>query len=226
MSTANINRRVHIGEVIRNAVVFNLRNAQWDSVNADSLIETVARFFAVLSEREIEYALVGGIALLQYVEGRNTEDIDLIMAVSALERLPELTIETQDADFVRGKFGNLRVDVLLTRNPLFDEVRSHYSTTRKFAEQDIPCATVEGLVLLKLYALPSLYRQGSFIRVGIYENDIATLIHEHDPPLDKLLEKLTRYLNQSDLAQVKQIAVEMQQRIRRFEDRIEDREKK
>jgi len=226
MSTANINRRVHIGEVIRNAVVFNLRNAQWDSVNADSLIETVARFFAVLSEREIEYALVGGIALLQYVEGRNTEDIDLIMAVSALERLPELTIETQDADFVRGSFGNLRVDVLLTRNPLFDEVRSHYSTTRKFAEQDIPCATVEGLVLLKLYALPSLYRQGSFIRVGIYENDIATLIHEHDPPLDKLLEKLTRYLNQSDLAQVKQIAVEMQQRIRRFEDRIEDREKK
>src|SRR6266436_183968 len=226
MSSTNTSPELRIGETIRNAVLFNPENHQEGLMNSDLLIETVARFFTLLRERQIEYVLVGGIALLQYVEGRNTEDIDLIMAVSALERLPELTIETQDADFVRGKFGNLRVDVLLTRNPLFDEVRSHYSTTRKFAEQDIPCATVEGLVLLKLYALPSLYRQGSFIRVGIYENDIATLIHEHDPPLDKLLEKLTRYLNQSDLAQVKQIAVEMQQRIRRFEDRIEDREKK
>jgi len=48
-------------------------------MNSDFLIETVTRFFALLRERQIEYVLVGGIALLQYVEGRNTEDIDLIM---------------------------------------------------------------------------------------------------------------------------------------------------
>jgi hypothetical protein len=59
-------------------------------MNSDFLIETVARFFALLRERKIEYVLVDGIALLQYVEGRNTERFDLIMAVSALERLPEL----------------------------------------------------------------------------------------------------------------------------------------
>jgi hypothetical protein len=35
---------------------------------------------------------------------------------------------------------------------------------------------VEGLILLKLYALPSLYRQGNFAKVGIYENDVATLL--------------------------------------------------
>jgi hypothetical protein len=46
-------------------------------VDSDFLIETVARFFALLCERRIEYVLVGGIATLQYVEGRNTEDIDL-----------------------------------------------------------------------------------------------------------------------------------------------------
>ena len=65
-------------------------------MNPDILIETVSRFFSLLRERQIDYVLVGGIALLQYVEGRNTEDIDLIMAVSALERLPELHLESRD----------------------------------------------------------------------------------------------------------------------------------
>ena len=115
-------------------------------MNSDQLIETVTRFFSLLRERRIEYVLVGGIALLQYIEGRNTEDIDLIMAVSSLERLPELVVETRDDDFARARFGDLKVAVLLTSNPLFDEVRKRYTTTRRFAEQDIPCATVEGLV--------------------------------------------------------------------------------
>jgi hypothetical protein len=85
MSSANIPPRVYIGEVVRNAVIFKPGN-QEGLMNSDVLIETVARFFSLLRERQIDYVLVGGIALLQYVEGRNTEDIDLIMAVSALER--------------------------------------------------------------------------------------------------------------------------------------------
>jgi hypothetical protein len=219
MSTTNIPPRVHIGEVVRNAVLFKPGNHQKGLVNSDVLIETVARFFSLLRERQIEYVLVGGIALLQYVEGRNTEDIDLIMAVSALERLPELHVETRDADFARGKFSDLKVDVLLTSNPLFDEVRKRYTTMQHFVEQDIPCATVEGLILLKLYALPSLYRQGNFTRVGLYENDVATLLHAHNPPIEPLLAELFLYLSDSDMKQVKQIANEIQQRISRFEER-------
>jgi len=191
-------------------------------MNPDLLIETVARFFSLLREREIEYVLVGGIALLQYVEGRNTEDIDLIMALSSLERIPELVVESRDADFVRGRFGDLRVDVLLTSNPLFDEVRRRYTTTQRFVEQDIPCGTVEGLILLKLYALPSLYRQGDFTRVGLYENDIATLLQAHNPPVEPLLAELASYLSESDMAEVKQIIGEIQRRISRFEERSED----
>src|ERR1041384_3875010 len=104
---------ISIGEVIRNAVVFNPEAPQEILMNSDLLIDTVARFFSLLREREIDYVLVGGIALLQYVEGRNTEDIDLIMAVSALEKLPELQVETRDSDFARGRFHDLKVDVLL-----------------------------------------------------------------------------------------------------------------
>lgn len=219
MSSVDISVRVHIGEVVRNAIAFKPGNNQEPSVNSDPLIETVARFFSLLRERQIEYVLVGGIALLQYIEGRNTEDIDLIMAVSSLERLPELVVETRDDDFARGRFGDLKVDVLLTSNPLFDEVRKRYATTRRFVEQDIPCATVEGLILLKLYALPSLYRQGNFTRVGLYENDVATLLHAHNPPVERLLDELSLYLNEGDTTQVNQIVGEIQQRISRFEER-------
>jgi len=219
MSSADTLTRVHIGEVVRNAIVFKPGNLQEPSVNSDRLIETVARFFSLLRERQIEYVLVGGIALLQYVEGRNTEDIDLIMAVSSLEQMPELLVESRDEDFARGKFGDLKVDVLLTSNALFDQVRKRYATTQRFVEQDIPCATVEGLILLKLYALPSLYQQGNFTRVGLYENDVATLLHAYNPPIDRLLEELARYLSESDLTQVKQIVNEIQQRISRFEER-------
>jgi hypothetical protein len=218
MTAASIFPRVHIGEVIRNAVVFNLKNARSDSVNADSLIETVARFFTLLREREVEYVLVGGIALLQYVAGRNTEDIDLIMGLSSLERIPELEVETRDADFARGRFGGLKIDILLTSNPLFERVCRQYVTTQSFAEQEIPCATVEGLILLKLYALPSLYRQGNFARVGLYENDVATLIHYFHPQLDDLFRELSHHLSENDLTQVKKIVAEVQARLDRFVD--------
>lgn len=217
--TSTPSHRVYIGEVIRNAVLFNPANPQELLMNPDILIETVSRFFSLLRERQIDYVLVGGIALLQYVEGRNTEDIDLIMAVSALERLPELHLENRDVDFARSRFGDLRINVLLTTNPLFDEVRKRYTTSRRFVEQVIPCATVEGLILLKLYALPSLYRQGNFTRVSLYENDIATLMHTHNQSVDALLDELKRYLDHSDMTQIGQIVGEINERIRRFEER-------
>ena len=219
MSSANTSPRVHIGEVIRNAVLFNPGNPQERLMNSDFLIETVARFFALLKERQIDYVLVGGIALLQYVEGRNTEDIDLIMALSALDQLPELQVEARDVDFARCKFDQLKVDILLASNPLFDRVRRHYATSRRFVEQDIPCGTVEGLILLKLYALPSLYRLGNFTRVGLYENDVATLLHAYKPPIEPLLDELSLHLTENDLIQVRQIVNEIQQRISRFKDR-------
>ena len=81
MHSVGIRPRVHIGQVVRNATVFNFKNWQGKPLNTDSLLQTVSRLFALLHERQVEYLLVGGVALLQYIEGRNTEDIDLIMAL-------------------------------------------------------------------------------------------------------------------------------------------------
>lgn len=216
MSGSSVQPKVHIGHVIRNAVVFNLKNWREDIVNSDSLLQSVMRLFALLLERQVEYVLVGGIAVLQYIDGRNTEDIDLIMGLPSLEKLPEIEVTGQDVNFVRGKFNELQIDILLTHNPLFEKVRRQYTTRHRFVEQDIPCATVEGLLLLKLYALPSLYRQGNFARVGIYESDIATLLHDYRPPLEPLFDELSRHLRESDLSAVREIVAEIQQRIERF----------
>jgi len=162
--------------------------------------------------------LMGGIAILHYIEGRNTQDLDVLMAVSSYEKLPELKVSSQDMYFIRASYNELQIDILLTQNPLFKKVHSQYSKVETFLDRNIPLATVEGLLLLKLYALPSLYRQGNFARVGIYENDIATLLHDYHPDVTPLLGELSQYVNESDLAEIKGVVADIQKRIKRFKN--------
>lgn len=185
-------------------------------MNADSLLTQVEQLFNLLDSRKAGYVLVGGIALLTYVEGRNTQDIDLIMALPSLAKIPEIKIESQDMYFARGKFGELQIDILLTKNPLFAKVEQSYTTNKQFMDRSIRCATVEGLILLKLFALPSLYRQGSFERVGIYENDIAALMYTFKPNTPALFTELEKHLNEVDMAEARRIVTDVEARIQRF----------
>jgi hypothetical protein len=221
MRTAEHRQPVHIGKVVRNARVFNFRNPHGGSSNDSALQDTVARLFALLEERRIDYLLVGDVALLQYVEGRNTENIDLIMSLSSLERLPELRKVGQEEDFARADFAGLQIDLLLISNPLFDEVHRRHATRQRFAEQEIPCATPEGLVLLKLYALPSLYRQGNVTRAALYETDILTLMSVRGVDPEPLFAELEPHVSATDLKALHQIVAEIRQRLAnsgRFED--------
>jgi len=215
--TETVPSTISIGCIIRDAEVFNLKN--WTDnliMNTDSLLQSVSYLFKLFSERQIEYVLVGGIAMLQYIEGRNTRNINIIIALESIQQLPEITVLNQDEDFVRGQFETLQIDFLLTRNLLFEKVKNEYTTIHTFIEHEIPCATVEGLLLLKLYALPSLYRQSNFARVGLYENDIGTLIHYYQPNLSSLLTQLEPHLSHSDLNELHKIVDEIQRRIKRF----------
>jgi len=75
---------------------------------------------------------------------------------------------------------------------------------------------VEGLLLLKLYALPSLYRQGNFARASLYETDIAALMYAYRPDMDGLLKGLAGYVAASDLAKLQNIVAEIRSRTGRF----------
>lgn len=208
---------VQIGEIIRNAIAFDVKNWTGAPMNSDALIQAVQGFFAMLEQRQVDYVLVGGVALLHYVRGRNTQDLDLIMALASLKKLPELEIASEDANFVRASYGELQIDILLTTNPLFRKVQRQYATVERLLDRRIPIATVDGLLLLKLYALPSLYRQGDFARVSTYENDIATLLYYYQPNIDGLIDELSGYMSESDLAEIRTIVAEAQARISRFQ---------
>ena len=205
-----------IGEIVRNGIAFDLKNWGGQTMNDDLKI-MVERLFALLSERQVDYVVVGGVALLQYVEGRNTQDIALIMALSSLERLPEIELTERDESYARGTYEGLQIDILLTQNPLFAFVRQQHASPAVYAESTITTATVEGLILLKLYALPSLYRQGDFARVGIYENDVATLLHAYRPNVEALLVELAPFVSDSDSQEIRDIVKDLQTRFSRFE---------
>jgi len=212
----SLHSSAQIGEIIRNAVVFNVKNWRGGSLNSDSLIQTVQDLFSILEERQVKYVLAGGIAVLYYVEGRNTQDLDLIMALSSLKKMPVLEISVRDIYIVEANYGELHLDILLTKNPLFSKIFRKYSKIERFLDRNIPIATVEGILLLKLYALPSLYRQGNFAKVSIHENDIATLIYYYQPDMGSLLRELSKYISNSDLGEISGIVTEIQNRISRF----------
>ncbi|GIW01037.1 hypothetical protein [Roseiflexus sp.] len=207
---------VHIGKVIRHAVAFNVQHWQGTAFKVDHLLDAVAELLKVLRERRVNYALVDGIALLTYVQGRNTEDIDLILSVRSLKKLPEIVITHKDVYFARGNYKGLQVDFLLTTNRLFSHVKKHHVVTQDFFEQSVPSATVRGLILLKLYALPSIYRQGDFVRVGLYENDIATLMFYYTPNMQEILDELTPFVSSQERTAIQEVIADLERRIARL----------
>jgi len=208
-----------IGEIVRNGVVFDMKNWNRNVASEDSLPQVVDRLFDLLDQRQISYLLVGGVALLSYVDGRNTQDVDFILARQSLSELPELVVAEEDQNFARAAFEQLQVDLLLTQNPLFKLVLQNYSTERPFGDRTIYCVTVEGLVLLKLYALPSLYRQGQFDKVSIYESDITLLMLRYPVDVDALATILKRYILATDWVKLEQIIDDIQARMARFQQR-------
>jgi hypothetical protein len=208
-------RRLRMAEILRHALLFGFRRWRGETLDTAGLDETVTRLLDLLEGRKIAFSLVGGMAMLRYVEGRNTEDLDLILTPEGLDALPEIAVRHRYRDFARARFGAVRVDLLLASNPLFREVLDRHTTPQPFDDRTIPCATVEGLILLKLYALPSLYRQGDFVRAGLYENDVATLMHAYTPAVEPLLATLAGHLGVSDGAAVRALVPSLQHRFDR-----------
>jgi hypothetical protein len=216
-----------IGEILKNGVGFDMKNWSQGLPDGSDLPEAVDQVFHLLESRTIDYLLVGGIALLNYVEGRNTQDIDFILARQDISKIPEIALLEENRDFAHGQYGNLQIDFLLTQNPLFEWVQSTHGNEVTIDGRVIHISTVEGLVLLKLYALPSLYRQGKFDRVNLYEGDLTQLLMNYVINTESVLEKLGEFVLPSDLEEIRQIVVDIETRIRRFKttrERLSEKE--
>ena len=186
-----------------------------------ALAAATRRFLEGLSSSGIPHVLVGALAMLQYVDGRTTRDIDFIVATEDLERLPGFILEDGNEWFATGTSGPLRVDLLFTANPFFALVLECFSKPRVFLDSKIQCATPEGIVLLKLFALPSLYRQGNVDRASLYETDILQLLHHHPVAHEGLLETLTPYMSGSDIRALRIVLQDIHNRIQRITNHSE-----
>ena len=199
-----------IDEIVENGIVFNLRR----KLPMYDIRATVRALFTDLRAVKVDYVLVGGVALLSYVPGRNTQDVDLIISPKQLSKL-DWQATVQDNDFGKANYHGFQVDLLLTTNPLFAYVQRKERTTITFDDINVPCATREGLLLLKLYALPSLYRQGNLARAALYETDILMLRQDAMVDEEKLLAILSKHLAPHDIDELRRILLEQRER-RRF----------
>lgn len=207
-----------LAAVLCHAQVFNPR--KWHTAVSQSdfnqLLRTVDRLFEELDSSGVPYLLVGGIAMLTYVEGRNTEDIDLIMRRPDVSNLEQMVITEENRDFVRADYQGLQIDLLLTQNALFEQVQQNYKTEIQWGNRCIPCATPQGLVILKFYALPSLYRQGKFDRAALYETDILQLAYNYNVALESAIVVVDPHLIPSDRSEIREIARDIEQRRQRM----------
>jgi hypothetical protein len=156
---------------------------------------TVRALFADLHAVKVDYVLVGGVALL-------LKKVDW-----------QATI--QDKDFGKANYHGFQVDLLLTTNLLFAHVQRKERTTITFDGLEVPCATRAGLLLLKLYALPSLYRQGNLARAALYETGILMLRQGATVDEEQLIEILSKHLAPHDIDELRRILQEQHTR-RRF----------
>jgi hypothetical protein len=207
-----------IASIIRDGLLFDPKN--WTRLmsapDMNQILETIDRLFQSLNDRQIPYVLVGGVAMLSYIQGRNTQDIDLI-----IDRADGVTIglliDNENKDFAQASYEGVRVDLLLNRNKLFKKIQKDYVQVMQWGEHSVSTATPEGLAILKLYALPSLYRQGQFDRAAIYETDILQLAFNYQLKLEALLKLVKPHVIETDLEELGSIVEDIQGRLRRME---------
>jgi hypothetical protein len=203
------------GRIIELARAAN--SAKWPIAMESDYGRQMNEFLLLLQRRKIPFVVVGGIALLQYVPGRNTEDLDIILAAPRLLEIPELKVTEQNDMFAKADLKGLRIDLLFFEHPFFNRIACDFSTDRHFSVGSLRTATVEGLVLLKLFALPSLYRQFDLDRAAIYEADLVQLVSRTDCSDSFFLGLLAEFMPASDLRELGAVLLEIRQKIRRFQ---------
>jgi hypothetical protein len=141
--------------------------------------------------------------------------LNIIVALPDILDLPGLVIEDRNEWFARGAFGPLRVDFLFTANPLFSDIAIHRAVEHTFRRHQLRVATPEGLLQLKLFALPSLYRQGQTARAALYESDIALLLLASPVSDDQLLTTLGPHMIDSDIRALGDVLRDIRTRLNR-----------
>jgi hypothetical protein len=128
-----------------------------------------------------------------------------------------LLIGSENQDFAQADYEGVKIGSWLNQNKLFKLIQKSYTNPIQFGEHSVVTATPEGLMILKLYALPSLYRRGPFDRAALYETGILQLAFNYKLAFEPLLKVVKPHLIESDMEELGEIVGDIQRRIRRME---------
>ncbi len=197
---------VSIGGIISNGVAFNPKNWKMESkVHYSSLPLAVKSFLNLMRDLQVEFVLVGGVAIQAYLETRNTQDIDFIVKRAEVAILfNHLEILHSDDDFANClTTDGLRVDFLFAENPVFNYVRQGFTQSVEYNEGVLTTATPEGLMLMKLFAWSNLQLQNLTLsdkqirrKIILYEPDIKLLNEFYEIDFEKILRLLQRQISE------------------------------
>ena len=76
---------------------------------------------------------------------------------------------------------------------------------------------MEGLILLKMYALTNLYPQAQWDKIFRYEADIAILWESTRPKMDALFQEIQPFVTDDQLAELTNIIADIQRKIERVD---------
>lgn len=122
-----------------------------------------------LNDRRIRYAIIGGLAMIQHVRVRTTDDIDVLLTIPELElsgtfeslnargfeiELLRSIREFRDEGLTSFRYGNVIVDLLRPVIPAFAHVLDHAIET-EILGHSVRVVSPEGLVIMKLTAMRS-----------------------------------------------------------------------
>jgi hypothetical protein len=119
-------------------------------LDEDSAIETIVKVAEIAEQNNIDWALVGGLAMVVYGSDRTTKDIDIIAdKLLPLEKVGDL-VQGGERYLIKTNKKEVAVDWIIRK----DEFRQLFAEALKDAVKinDVPILTPEWLLILKFIA--------------------------------------------------------------------------
>lgn len=132
-----------------------------------TLREALRALVSALNDRDIRYAIIGGVAVIQHARVRTTDDIDVVLTVPQLE-LPRLfeilrdrgfeldfaknIREYTDEGFTSIRYGQVQVDLLRPVIPSYAHILDR-AITMEILGLEVRVCSAEGLAVAKLMSM-------------------------------------------------------------------------
>lgn len=128
------------------------------------MLKTLQKIIKIFNEAQVEYCLIGGLAMMLHHGRANTVDIDFYILVENLKEIKDLfkskNIQVKEAgNFqLKARLNSVPIDLLWADHYLGVEV-VYRSVEKKLGDLFVRVATPEDLILLKMIANRSIDRR-------------------------------------------------------------------